>query len=384
MYHYALPMIILTLVITAVMTRLFSSNRVKDSYKKNTILSNTAKTSTTFGALLAFSILIETTFNLKGVGNLMISAIRRYDFFMIQGVLIVILVLLAITLLVSNLAFSLYGLRGDRLPKEGLEEPTEVELKLSIKEDVMHYLKQIARSPLSIIGIIAVVIPIIMAIFPELISGYTQYDVTSFFWNAWEPPSPDHLLGTGVYGRDVFAQILFGIRDSLIFGAGAVLVGLIGGLAFGLLASKFTRKLPTIINSVTLVFYVFPGLVLLMVFASILGPYAGLYALITGLLLIPSFTRIIGNTEFRVVPITKKVVSYLPLFAGFAILLYATIAFLGYGDARTITLGNIIAKGRYHLYDAPWATFWPGFAIFLFLISLFVLHEGLAKSSSSR
>lgn len=381
LYHYALPMIILTLVITAVMTRFFSSNRVKDSYKKNTILSHTAKTSATFGVLLTFSILIETVFNLKGVGNLIISAIQRYDFFVIQGVLIMMLVLLAITLLVSNLAFSLYGLRGDRLPKEGLEEPTEVELKLSSKEDAMNYLKQIVRSPLSIIGIIAVMVPIIIAIFPELISGYTFEEAQGLYWNAWRPPNEVHLFGTGDHGRDVLARTLYGIQDSLIFGAGTVLVGLIGGLTFGLLASRFTRILPTIIKSVMLVFYILPGILIALLFVSMLGPRVGRIALITGLLLIPGFTRIIANTEFRLVPIAKKVISYLPLFAGFAILLYVTIAFLGYGDSHTINLGNDIARGRYHLYDAPWATFWSGFATFLVLISLFVLHEGLAKHS---
>ncbi len=118
-----------------------------------------------------------------------------------------------------------------------------------------------------------------------------------------------------------------------------------------------------------------------MFFGTIIGTYAWLFALITGLLLIPSFTRIIGNTEFRVVPIAKKIISYPPLFAGFAILLYASICFLGYADSRTIQLGGLIATGRYHLYDAPWATFWPGFATFLVSISLFVLHEGLAKKS---
>jgi len=218
---------------------------------------------------------------------------------MTQGVLITILVLLSITLLVSNLAFSLYGLKGDRRPKEGLEEPIKVELKLSSKEDAMHYLKQIARSPLSIIGIIAVTIPIIISIFPALISGYTFEEAQGFYWNAWSPPTPDHLLGTTAFGRDVLAQILYGLRDSLIFGAGAVLVGLIGGSIFGLLASRFTRKLPTIIKSVTLVFYIFPGLILLILFVMMIGHYAWLLPLITGLLLIPSFTRIIANTDIE-------------------------------------------------------------------------------------
>jgi ABC-type dipeptide/oligopeptide/nickel transport system permease subunit len=101
----------------------------------------------------------------------------------------------------------------------------------------------------------------------------------------------------------------------------------------------------------------------------------------TGFLLIPSFTRIIANTEFRIIPIGKKIISYLPLFAGFAILFYVSLGFLGIYDYRTIQLGGLVSEGRMHWYDAPWASFWPGGIAFLIVISLFVLHEGLAKSS---
>ena len=237
------------------------------------------------------------------------------------------------------------------------------------------------RSTLTIIGIGILFVLVTFAIFAPWISEYSFNELTGLAWNNWRPPSEAHPFGTTELGRDVLARTLYGIQDSLIFGAGTVLVGLIGGLTFGLLASRFTRILPTIIKSVMLVFYILPGILIALLFVSMLGPRVGRIALITGLLLIPGFTRIIANTEFRLVPIAKKVISYLPLFAGFAILLYVTIAFLGYGDSLTINLGNDIARGRYHLYDAPWATFWPGFAIFLVLISLFVLHEGLAKHS---
>lgn len=106
-----------------------------------------------------------------------------------------------------------------------------------------------------------------------------------------------------------------------------------------------------------------------------------LLLLVIGLLLIPSFTRIIANTEFRVVPIGKKIIAYAPLFAGFAIILYVSLGFLGFADPYSIQLGAEISEARVHLYDAPWATLWPGFSIFLILICLFLLHEGLAKHS---
>jgi len=132
-----------------------------------------------------------------------------------------------------------------------------------------------------------------------------------------------------------------------------------------------------------LIFYIFPGILLIMIFAIITvgGPTFGLLMFTTGFLLIPSFTRIIANSEFRIVPIIKKVLTYVPLFAGFAIILYLALGFLGFSDPLTIQLGRLVSLGREHMFDAPWASLWPGFIAFLIVISLLVLHEGLANSS---
>jgi ABC-type dipeptide/oligopeptide/nickel transport system permease subunit len=201
------------------------------------------------------------------------------------------------------------------------------------------------------------------------------------FIGSWSPPSPLHPLGQSGFGRDVLAQVAYGTRNSIIFGLGAVVIGLIGGLIFGPLASKFNRVGHTITMSVMLIFYVLPGILLVMFLTAILGFTFGLLMSATGFLLIPSFTRIIANTEFRPIPILKKIIAYLPLFAGFAILFYLSLGFLGIYDYHTINLGGLVNSGRSHMYDAPWASFWPGGIAFLIVVSLFVLHEGLAKSS---
>ena len=146
-------------------------------------------------------------------------------------------------------------------------------------------------------------------------------------------------------------------------------------------ASLFKRIVHKITMSFMLIFYVVPGILLVMFFTNITTTTFGLLMFTTGLLLIPSFTRIIANSEFRIIPIGKKIISYLPLFAGFAILFYVSLGFLGIYDPRTIQLGQLVSLGRQHLYDAPWASLWPGFIAFILLTSLFVLHEGLAKSS---
>ena len=381
--HYILPGLVLTVAITALMTRVFGSKFAGHSDKKNTILSNTAKTSAVFGVILTYLILIDVIFNLYGSGSFFLSALMSADFFLLRGFMFVFLILFAITIFVSNVSFTLIGIVRDKIhpPQKDLKDTTEREPRISGTIELKNFLKKIIRSPITIIGLVLVIIPIIVSIFPELISGVSFEDVNGIWPGAWSPPSPLHPLGQSNFGRDVLAQVAYGTRNSMIFGFGAVLIGLIGGLIFGPLASKFKRVAHPITMSVMLIFYVLPGILLVMLLTASLGVTLGLLMFTTGFLLIPSFTRIIANSEFRPIPILKKIISYMPLFAGFAILFYVSLGFLGIYDNHTINLGGLVNSGRSHMYNAPWASFWPGFIAFILLTSLFVLHEGLAKSS---
>jgi len=314
--HYILPWLVLTVAITALMTRVFGSNLAEDGYKKKTILSNTAKTSAVFGVILTFLFLIDVTFNLYGSGSLFIMALTTVDFFVIRGFMFAFLILFAITIFVSNLSFTLIGLVRDKIhpPKKDLKDTTEREPRISGKIELKNFLNKIIRSPVTIIGLILVIIPIIVSIFPELISGFTFEEANGLFMDAWASPSPLHPLGTSKFGRDVLAQVVYGTRNSLIFGFGAVLIGLIGGLIFGPLASKYKRVVHTLTMSVMLIFYILPGILLVMFLTTILERTFGLLMFTIGFLLIPSFTRIIANAEFRPIPIGKKIISYVPLF----------------------------------------------------------------------
>jgi len=384
--HYILPTIVLTVAITALMTRVFGSKFAGHSEKKKTILSITAKISAVFGVILTYLILIDVTFNLNGFGSLFLTALMSVDFLVLRGLMGVIIILYVITIFVSILSFTLIGIVRDKIhpPQKDLKDTTEKEPRISGTIELKNFLKKIIRSPVTIIGIVLVIIPIFVSIFPELISGYTFEEAQGIFLNPWAPASPLHPLGTSKFGRDVLAQVAYGTRNSLIFGFGAVLIGLIGGVIFGPLASKYKRIAHPITMSFMLIFYVLPGILLVMFIVILTGGGAATFGLLMftiGFLLIPGFTRIIANSEFRIVPIIKKVLTYVPLFAGFAILLYLALGFLGFSDYQTIQLGRLVSVGREHMFDAPWASFWPGFIAFLILISLFVLHEGLANSS---
>ncbi|MFX0074348.1 MAG: hypothetical protein ACFE96_02825, partial [Candidatus Hermodarchaeota archaeon] len=385
MVHYILPMIVLTVLFTTLLTRVFSSNLNEDAYKKKTILSNTAKTSAIFGIIFAFLIIIDLTFNLYGYGSRFFQALYMYDYFVISGFLYVLMILFLITILTSNLAFSLIRLIKDVRSKTLEVEvspdlETEREPKTPIVVDLKSYSKKLIRSPLTWFGLGAVIILIVISIFAELISGVSFNEAIGIYPGAWSPPSPDHPLGQGEFGRDVLALTLYGTHNALLFGIGTVFVSLVGGLVLGLLA-QLHRIVRVIIMSFSLIFYILPGILIAMFLVGILGPLPGLLMITTGLLLIPSFTRIVANAEFRIVPLGKKILAYIPLFMGFSILFYVTLGFLGLSNPLMIQLGELISEGRPFLFVAPWASFWPALAIFMIVVSLFILHKGLAEQS---
>jgi ABC-type dipeptide/oligopeptide/nickel transport system permease component len=385
MVHYILPMVILVVLFTALMTKAFSSSINEDAYKKKTILSNTAKTSAIFGIIFAYLILIDITFGLYGYGSRLISALYTLDYFVIVGYLYVLMILFLITILVSNITFSFIRLIKDIRSKAievevSTDLETEREPRPTIVVDLKSYSKKLTRSPLTIIGLVAIIIPIVVSIFAEMISGVSFEAANGIYLGAWNPPSPDNPLGQATFGRDVLALTLYGAGDALLFGIGATFVALVGGLIFGLVA-QLHRIVHTLVMSIMLIFYILPGILLVMFFISIFGREVGLMVIITGLLLIPSFTRIVANAEFRVVPIGKQILAYIPLFIGISISFYVLIGFLGLSDPYTIQLGDLISDARMHLYDAPWASFWPGLTIFLIVASFFILHKGLAKCS---
>ena len=77
---------------------------------------------------------------------------------------------------------------------------------------------------------------------------------------------------------------------------------------------------------------------------------------------------------------SKTAIRYIPLLIGYSILFYNFLAFIGFSDPRTIQLGTEINAARDYLYTAPWASLFPGIAIFVLIIGFFLLYAGLQES----
>ena len=196
-------------------------------------------------------------------------------------------------------------------------------------------------------------------------------------------PSKDHPLGTTKFGRDLLAVISWAVRDTLIVGIGASLIGLIGGSIFGFIAGRFNKKVYNVITGLMIIVFVIPVLIIVLIITFIYGTrHIYLINISTiGIILIPSFTQVIANallkkSNFK--RIIKVAISYIPLNIAIAILIYISFGFLDvFNPLELPVLSYYIAEATARLSTDPFAVFWPGFAIFMILIGFLFLHEGL-------
>ncbi len=253
--------------------------------------------------------------------------------------------------------------------------------KTDLKE-LGHYLFLKLKSPLTIIGLGIIIFAIIISIFPQILTPYSFNDAIGVYSGSWNPPSPDHPLGQTRFGRDVLARIIYAIPDSLMLGISAVLIGLICALIIGIPIAFLNKKLNISAEILLIPIFMIP-----LVFITIFGFFIFFptfydfgYSLLIGLCCFPFFTYLIARERTSFYDISKKVIPYIPLFMGVTILIDTFIGLLGFSSPFIIQLGTEISVARQYLYIAPWASLFPGLAVFILLSGFFILYAGLQKS----
>lgn len=398
--HLILPILTLTSAIIAFVAWQTRSSKERKLHEKS-ILSNTMKTVMIFSFIFSFYILIETTFNLRGIGKLTIDAIRMSDAYLIMGGIFLILIILVVITFISSIGYSVVKfLKFDRQEPIKIKNSPSVQYnganlgennpRTNSRRDFKKYftnLKNIYKYPLLILGLIIFIVILVLAIFPEIISGYTFEEANVIdLPNSWLPPSLGHPWGTGKFGRDVFARALYGLGPILMSGFGATLIGITGGLVFGSISSlhKYVNKA---IETILIVLFIIPVIVFLAPVIDIFGfNFAPtLITLIMGFLLIPIFTRAITSVPLwkrNFLISLKKIFIYIPLAIGLVIVIYEALAFLGFysPSVTPILLGADIQEARLFLLTAPWASLWPGFMLLITVLGFFLLHYGLKNA----
>ena len=381
-----LPSCILLILITFLTTRQVRSNYLKPYEEKN-IWSNSLN-------LLLYSTIIITSifilgeiYNLPGFFSLLTLAFKYGDFWVIRSGISILVLLLIIILLLSNIGYTVYNYLLDENKSMRFtnffgrsEQIAEESARYSFNSEnrfanlIIYRLK----SPLTIIGLVIIAFVIVVAIFPQVLTPFSEQEAIGIYPDAWAPPSATHPLGQTQFGRDVLALLAYGVSTSVKVNFISVLIGIVIGTSIGYLA-KVHRIVKQLVLGSMVIFFIVPSFIMLMFLRGIIIGGIGVTIGILALYTIPGVTLLIsqGNYSFKLT--LKKLVVYLPLFLGINIIIFEAAAFSGFTHYSPIQLGDNIDDARQFLYLAPWAAFWPGLALFFLIIGFISLHLGMKE-----
>lgn len=225
-----------------------------------------------------------------------------------------------------------------------------------------------------------------------------------------EPPGPGYPLGTDDLGRDALTRLLYAGQVSLGIGFLVAFISLLVGTTAGLLAGFFGGWVDDLVNAVIQFFFNIPSLFVLIILSVLLRPDVVLLSLIFGLFFWPGTARqvrgvvlsarhqdyvdaarVLGASNARVIVrhILPNVFNIVLVVAGFdvaaAILGESALSFLGFGvQVPLASWGNMLSGSQELFRKAPWLVYPPGFMVFLTVLSVVLLADGLRDALDPR
>jgi peptide/nickel transport system permease protein len=230
--------------------------------------------------------------------------------------------------------------------------------------------------------------------------------------NEFARPSAEHWFGTDELGRDVFTRILYGGRISLAVGIFSTLFSLAIGVIVGALAGYYGGWIDNILMRITDTFLILPVVFVLILFSALLRELPALAdfrnsvwtvivaisvfawmlpaRMARGLFLVlrekefVSASRALGASDARLIFLRILPNSIGPLLVtatlemAYAIITESGLSYLGFGiQPPTPSWGNILESAQIHVYRAPWLAIFPGMMIFITVMAINFIGDGL-------
>ncbi|WP_274652002.1 ABC transporter permease [Paenibacillus humicola] len=259
------------------------------------------------------------------------------------------------------------------------------------------------KSPKFLFGLIVTLLMIALVVFYPLINRGDPFEMKAL---AFQPPGAGLPLGSDNFGRDLFLELVYGIRTSVMVGLVAGVCATAIGLAIGLASGYIGGLADNILTAVTNMFIVIPSfIILILISVSINSRSSLIVALIIGLTSWPwtaravraqttslrnrdhvNIAKISGHGTARIIAfeilpyIASYVVMAFILQVASGILAEASISMLGLGPYNTISLGIIMNWAL--IFEAPvagawWAFIPAAFAIAVITFSLYMMNTGM-------
>lgn len=253
----------------------------------------------------------------------------------------------------------------------------------------------------AMVALALLVLIVVAAVFAPYLA---PHDPIQQSWRAVrQAPSAAHWFGSDEVGRDVFARVVFGARASLAAGVVSVAIAILAGVPLGLTAGYLGGWADGLISRFTDAMLACPFLILAIALAAFLGPSLQNAMIAIGITATPVFVRLtrgqvmavktedyveaaraVGNPRWRIAVrhilpnILPQLLVQATLTVATAIIAEASLSFLGLGQQPpTPSWGSMLNAAQRFLTQAPWMAIWPGLAIFLVVLSLNLLGDGL-------
>ena len=254
---------------------------------------------------------------------------------------------------------------------------------------VADFFRRLVREkPLGTVGGIIVLLLLLTGVFADLLAPYGVNEI--HLKDSLSPPSNQYVLGTDNLGRDMLSRVIFGARISMIVGIAATMLSVLVSAVIGILCGFIGGKFDIIVQRFVDAWMCIPGLVLLIIVVTIVGPGMWQVIILLGLLYGIGGSRIvrgavigirenvyvsaavsIGCPTIRI--LTRHVLPNImaPIIILFTtrmpavILVEASLSFLGFGIPPPAPSwgGMLSGSGRQFMLMAPWMALWPGLAL---------------------
>lgn len=263
-------------------------------------------------------------------------------------------------------------------------------------------LRRLRRDRLALAGATLLLLVVLASLLAPILAPQ-EADKTNLAQRLAAPGSPGYPLGADELGRDILSRLIWGGRISLLVGCSAVAVAMVIGVLLGLVAGYTGGWLDTLIMRLIDILMAFPAILLALAIVASLGPGLANSMLAISVVGIPYYARIVrgnvlslreqefvyaaqmtGSPDARILMrhilpnCMGPLIVAATLDVGWMIMAAAGLSFLGLGAQPPMAeWGVMLSQGRKFIRTAPHISILPGAAIFLVVLSLNFLGDGL-------
>ena len=274
-------------------------------------------------------------------------------------------------------------------------------------------MRRFRRNKIAMVSAAIFILLVFMAVGADFISAnvtHKKYSDQSLI-NAFKPPlSPGYILGSDELGRDVLTRIVYGARVSLSVAALTVLIALTIGTLIGLLAGYYGGTVDNVLMRFVDIIIALPGLFILILIATFFSPNVVVLSIVIAVLSWTGISRLVrgevmsvkgrdyvdaaravgaSNTRIlwrHVLPnIINVMIVWASLTVGGIILTEAALSYLSFGIQPPVpSWGNMLSNSQQYIYRSVSLVIIPGFFIFMTVLAVNLMGNGLRDALDPR